>query len=134
VVQVAAGGGVAAAGSGAGGVADLDEVAQGPAGLVAACLVFVGVQSVVGRVVKARPRSQPGTGVAAGLVLWLGPGSGPALVRGPGGPGGPGGRGGCRRGATGWPAGPVSVMHHWLPEREASRSARVRESLASTGP
>src|SRR5580704_10714768 len=36
VVEVAAGGGAAAVGSGAGGVADLDEVAQGGAGLVTA--------------------------------------------------------------------------------------------------
>jgi hypothetical protein len=42
VVRVAAGGGVAAAGCGAGRVADLDQVAQAPAGLVAACFVFVG--------------------------------------------------------------------------------------------
>ena len=36
VVEVAAGGGSAAAGAGTGRIADLDEVAQGPAGSVAA--------------------------------------------------------------------------------------------------
>ena len=42
MVEVAVGGVVAAAGGGAGGVADLDEVAQGRAGLVAAALPGVG--------------------------------------------------------------------------------------------
>ena len=156
VVEVAAGGGAAAAGGGAGGVADLDEVAQGGAGLVAAGFAVVGAVAGLqgGEGEAAEPVRDRGAGVGpapGGWAWWGRVGSG---LRGPagrsragswsvagwwagagGGPGcGPGGPWRAQAWATGCPAGPVRVTHHWVAGSWASRLARVRESSASRGP